>query len=171
MSVFIATDIKGDERIKSILDTLPVQVRDEVSDELAQYLVGQFKTYPQFKHVERKKAYPETGDGFFSDKQRRWFFANLREGNIPPPSKKNRSGAFKQGWQILGKGQETLIVNETSYGPFLMGNTERARLSELAGWKTMDEVIERRKERIDKLIKSTMIRVMKRLGLSKARAR
>ena len=163
--VFIATEVTGDEELKKLIEKLPTEVGDAVVEDVSDFLVNVFALNPPFKHVTRKRAYPETGDGFFSDKQRRWFFANLAEGNISGPSAANRTQRFSRGWRKIGTGKEILVVNETSYGPFLMGSTERARLSELAGWSTMDEVIDSRRDRIKRIIRGTAKRVMKKLGL------
>ena len=164
MSIFIATEVTGDTDLYKLIEELPDEVGDAVVDDISTYLVNSFKIYPPFKHVTRKEAYPETGDGFFSDKQRKWFFANLREGNIPEPSARNRTNKFSKEWKQVGKGLDSFIANETSYGPYLMGNDERARLSQLAGWATMNEEIESRYNRIKRIIEGTAKRVLKRMS-------
>lgn len=160
MSDFIAIDILGDKELAAKLNGLPLKVGNRAVDEVSKYLINVYKTYPPFKHVARKTAYG--GDGFFSDKQRRWFFAALRRGAIPTPGAKNRTQTFSQGWkQILpGQGMSSIIANETSYGPYLMDKSRRARLSKLAGWQTMEEILEQRKERINRIIEGVAKRVI-----------
>lgn len=168
MSVFIATDITGVKEIERIIKDLPDEVGNMVVDDANDYLVSVFQAYPPFTHITRKEAYPETGDGFFSDKQRRWFFANLREGNIPEPGAGNRTQYFRNAWQKVGEGKNSIVANETPYGPYLMGDTEQARLSKLAGWKTMSEIVTERLDRIKKIAEGSAKRALRKYNRGKS---
>jgi hypothetical protein len=62
----------GIDEITSRLRSLPIEYQKEVLDEAQKYAIDVLATYPPQKSVTRKKAY---GVSFFSDRQRRWFFA------------------------------------------------------------------------------------------------
>jgi len=94
---FIAIDIEGLEPLVKGLDKLPQNIQDAAGDDVAKYLVNVLKKYPPPKRVTRKAAY---GTTFFSDNQRKFFFAALRSGAISVPYR--RTQAFARGWRQIG---------------------------------------------------------------------
>lgn len=103
--------------------------------EVAEFMQGKLRDYPPYRYVSRKAAY---GVSFFSDRQRRWFFAALAEGRIKP-GQNNRTGALGEGWRIQQSGPKQLdLVNEVPYAVYVQGTiTQQARQPRMAGWKSI----------------------------------
>lgn len=86
---FIGIDVQGIEETRAMLRKLPPEVQSAVVADVTKFLLNVFKSYPPQKYVSRAEAYPDAftetgvGPGWFSDKQRRWFFANLGDMNLP----------------------------------------------------------------------------------------
>jgi hypothetical protein len=115
---------------------------------------------PPQKKVTRKQAYGKT---FFSEKQRRWFFAALKSGGLTIPYR--RTQAFRKGWRIIGKGERTIIVNTAKAGPFLVGENRQSRMSALIGWKKMSTVVKERTPKILTIANAAVRKGLKKLGL------
>ena len=110
-------------------------VLGQTLEEVGGFMREKLRDYPAYRYVSRKAAY---GQSFFSDKQRRWFFAALAEGRITP-GKANRTGALGEGWQIVKTDPKALnLVNEVPYAVFVQGTvTQQARQPRMAGWKSI----------------------------------
>jgi hypothetical protein len=161
MSDSLRVDIIGMEQIFDILAILPTEVQDIAADDANEYLLNVFRTYPQYRYVSRARAYPEVG-GWFSDKQRRYVMARIREGSIKTPY--SRTQMFRNAWRIKGNGQSALIVNESPVGEYLMGDGTQSRMAILGGWERVDRILEDRKERVIKLIDGSIKKAMKKAG-------
>ena len=133
--------IRGIEKVKAYLNTVAHGTKSVAISALADYIIGDgthgLKQYPRYKHVTRKAAYGRT---FQSDKQRRWFFANLHEGNILPGYPR-RTGRLQRGWDKKGSSTKITIFNREPYAKWVHGDRSQANLNALVGWrKTMDIV-------------------------------
>lgn len=160
MSDFVGIEIAGLEELIAKLEALPGEVQDEAIEAVNAYILNVLKAYPPYAHVTFKNAY----GGWFSDKQRRYVMARIREGTITP-GKANRSQQFAREWDVLGYGRNSIIVNQTPYGPYLVGDTEQARMPQKIGWKKLGDTI---KERMEQIIRHADIGVknaIKKLGL------
>ncbi len=160
MSEFVAIEIAGLEELIAKLSDLPAEVQDEAIEAVNQYMLNVLKLYPPYRHVPFKDAY---GD-WFSEKQRRYVMARISEGSITPGSP-SRTQQFAQGWDVLGYGRNSIIANQTPYGPYLVGDTEQARMPAKIGWKKLGDTI---KERMEQIIRHAEIGVknaIKKLGL------
>jgi hypothetical protein len=96
---------------------------------IATHLIGNdgrgLKHYTPYKHVSRKQAYGVT---FFSDKQRRWWWAN--QPSIPY----RRTGEQGKAWMLEGvRGSTATIANRKKSVLFTRGQTA---LHNLMGWPT-----------------------------------
>lgn len=142
---FIAIDPIDLARITKLVEDFPPLTADYIGDSLAPYLVNIMRAYPPYKYVSRKKAYGVT---FFSDKQRKWFFAALRSGELQIPYQ--RTQTLRDGWQVLGSGKNSLVVNETPYAYLVQGDrrTQQSRHPRAIGWRSIDEVVEKHKKKI-----------------------
>lgn len=155
---FIALETQGLE-VMAKLQKLPVVVQDAAVDELNKYFINVFRGYPQQKSITREAAYGVT---FFTDKQRRWFFANLKEGNIDIPY--IRTQALSSGWQQIGTGVRSFIVNERPGGVYVMGD-EQSRHEAMVGWKKAADIVKERMERALKVVDGAVKKAIKKLGL------
>jgi hypothetical protein len=79
--------------------------------------------------VTRKSVYGET---FKSDKQRRYFFAALRDGRIQVPyHRRGKAGGIQSTWNMEGRGAKVTITNRDPVSVWLYDNK---RQSLFMGW-------------------------------------
>jgi hypothetical protein len=124
----ISISVKGVEKVQGMLRKIPIGAKGVVAYAVALYLLGNeshgLKHYAPYKHVSRKRAYGVT---FFSDKQRRWWWAN--QPSIPY----RRTGAQGKAWGIEGRSTNVRLVNRDPSVQFTRGQTN---LHRLMGWQT-----------------------------------
>ena len=80
---------------------------------------------------------------FKTDKQRRFFFAALREGRIEVPYRRTMTLGRRWTTEISGSGLDLVgrVGNNTSYGPFVMARADQAAYH--AGvWPLAEDVAE-----------------------------
>ena len=86
---------------------------------------------------------PGSFKGFVSDKQRRWFFAALRRGEITVPYV--RTGTLGRRWTTRVRGSadgvEGTVGNNTEYAPFVQGKSQQAQIHQ-GRWETIEQVLE-----------------------------
>jgi len=145
--------------IKEAIDQLPRRLRGKALEVGAKYLIKRYKLYPRYKEVARKNAYPEVG-GFFSDKQRRFVMAGIRNGTIQPGSP-HRTRALKNDWRIVGRGVALSIVNENPAAVFAYHPLYQARQLEMVGWRNVEIMTE---ENIDDTVLEIEVYVYNEMG-------
>lgn len=135
----IGFNMRGQEDVNKFLKSLPHGTMRVAVAAFTEYILGNnnhgLKYNPPQKKVTRIQAY---GESFVSDKQRRWFFANLNDGTLDIPSA--RTGKLSEGWKIYGSDYQKKIVNKVPYSPYVQGFTQ-SRMSKLGGWHPWPEVI------------------------------
>lgn len=145
MPDFVGVDVTGIPDLARRFESLGPIVQGAVVDEVSKYLLGVFRKYvPENHSPTRAQAYPETGDGFFSDKQRRRFFWALRTGRLSLPY--SRTYTMQKGWVQLGRGAKSILINETTAAYYTMDDQGQARYSKLVGWKTTGQIISERQK-------------------------
>ena len=112
------------------------------------HLKGEISRYPGRKHITIQQA-----GGWKSDKQRRWFFAALRSGEIEVPYRRGQSPGSEdlgQRWTVTTRNQGfTVIVgNNASYGPFVQAHDSQSRMMKVIGWKTDQQVLDENKHEV-----------------------
>ena len=153
MADFIGVEIFGAKELAARLKKLPAAVIDAGSDEANKWLLGILKTttYPRKRSIPRRVAYAHlsattplgnTIIGYSSWKQFKFVMALVGSGKVPY----SRTSTFKNSWQIIGKGKDAIIVNETPYGKFLMGDGEQSSGPRLIGWKMLSVVMKEREK-------------------------
>lgn len=98
-------------------------------------------------HVKRIAAtYPPQPRGrkqpFVSDRQRRFFFAALRDGRIDVPYRRGVSpGSQKLGaqWTVRLGRTSASVVNPVRYGPLVQGSRQTA-FHQTTGWKNEQQI-------------------------------
>jgi hypothetical protein len=164
MSDFIGIDPSSLASIDALKKKLVAMGRADIvnkaTDEVGKYLVNVFKLYPTYKSVKRATAYPETRAGFFSDKQRRYFFWALSKNKIQVPYRRTQNYAKR--WKVIDKGVNQIIVNESEYAAYLQGDNTQARLSGLIGWKKLSAITEERSDRIGEIVLGVVRREIKK---------
>ena len=156
---FIGIALDGEKQVQRILTGWPREARDEATNAGAKYLVDRFKAQPPPKSITRKAAY---GTSFFSDRQRKWFFANLREGNISVPYR--RTQEMRNAWEIIGQGEDLIIVNQTQAAVYTMGDDTRSQHEEMVGWKTISQHIQEGAAKLAARMTAAGEKALKKLG-------
>ena len=133
---FIGIEVFGIEELRREFGNWPKIIQDGVIDSANQYIIKNVKKYPPYKYVTFQQAY----GGWFSEKQRRYVMARIAEGTIKP-GMPNRTNRFAQGWKIIDKGTQSIIVNEVPYAGYLMGDGTQARMHTKIGWDTLSKWI------------------------------
>jgi hypothetical protein len=140
----IGVDVEGAKETAAALQKVPKGLKSEAGEEVANYLLNVLKAYPPKKSVTRKSAYGRT---FFSAKQRRWFFAALDSGSLKIPYR--RTQGFRKAWRKIGKGDKSIVVNDSGVGPLLMGEIgQQSRHAKKIGWKSVSTVLREKKDQI-----------------------
>ena len=102
---------------------------------------GKIATYPTRRRITRESVY---GEPFVSDRQRRFFFAALRDGRIDVPYRRGQSPGSQrlgQRWTVRRRQWHTVIVgNNASYAPFVQGPKRQSEFMRALGWKTTEDV-------------------------------
>jgi hypothetical protein len=103
---------------------------------MAGYLRGKMSVYPPSDGSRPPQP-------FVSEKQRRYFFAALRDGNIKMPYR--RSGNLSKRWgQSEADGGLTQIVgNDAGYASFVLGAEHQSLYMKSLGWRSTADVVER----------------------------
>ena len=156
----IGIEISGiDEVMEKLRRLSDARAMFELTKSVAVYLRAEFQKYPGEKRVTRKQAYGKT---FFTDKQRRWFFANL--GNLQIPYK--RGLGLMRGWQVMSFGSyDHIVVNDVSYAEHVMGDRQ-SRMSKLIGWKKASEITKKNADKIRNIASTFYHNYINKLGLS-----
>lgn len=134
MSDFIGIEVAGIEELRREFGNWPGVIQDEVIDSANAYILKNIKKYPPYKYVPFKTAY----GGWFSEKQRRYVMARIAEGTIKP-GMPNRSNRLAQGWKVIDRGTQSIIVNEVPYAGYVMGDRTQARMHQKIGWDTLGD--------------------------------
>lgn len=159
-SSLIGLDIRGIPELQAKFKHLNDIQQDMVIDDLAEYMLNIFLAYPPEKSISREMAY---GVKWFSDKQRKFFFAALHRGEISVPY--DRTQNFSDNWVRVGKGRNTMILNETDYGKFLMGDGEQSRHASMIGWLTVPETVEKHSKGIERKADGAVKKALKKAKL------
>lgn len=157
---FVGVDVSGIEEIVDALKDLPEEAQDQAVDEVNTYLLNVLRAYPPYRHVPFKRAY----GAWFSEKQRKYVMARIHEGSITPGRPK-RTQQFSQGWHQIGEGRNSILANETPYGPYLVGDNEQARMPKQIGWKKLGDTIKERMDQIMRRAEAGVKNAIKKLGL------
>jgi hypothetical protein len=133
--------VRGLEEVERFLKELPRGSMRSAIKAFSEYILGNeqhgLKHYVPYKHVTRTQAY---GRPFETDKQRRWFFANLKSGALKIPYQ--RTGKLRDNWVLQGSEYQKNIKNKLPYAPYVMGIAGQSRMSRKIGWKSWLEVVQ-----------------------------
>ena len=143
---------------KKLVELGRADIADKATDKVAIYLRDVLKAYPVQKRVSRKSAYPETGNGFFTIRQQRYFFWALKNGRIRTPYRRTQN--YARNWKIVGRGMNLILANESKYAGYLQDDTRQSRMARLIGWKTTSDILKQRQKRISEIIQGEVKRAI-----------
>ena len=163
MSNFVGIDIEG---LPTLLERLGRVGKGEAWKEgtqaVAKFLRTTMQKYPSPRYVSRKQAYGVT---FFSDKQRRYFFAALKSGAISVPYTRTRE--LMQSWKIEPWGKwDYIVVNGSMHAVYTQDDDNRSRMAKMIGWKTVSEIVERYSDKIGRIMAETVRNAIRKIGLT-----
>ena len=158
---FIGVEVSGVEEARALMRQAVPAVQKEIGEAVGTYMVNSLKLYPQQRRVSRARAYPDApaGPGWFSEKQRRWFFANLGDLQIPY----RRTQQYAEGWKKLGSGANMLVVNEAPHAIYMQDDRLQSRMAKLGGWVKLSEFIKQRGGRITEIAIAAAKKALRRL--------
>jgi len=127
-------------QLQEYLKTVPYGAVKVGLRAFTEYIIGDeshgLKHPDPYKYVSRKSAY---GVSFFTEKQRRWFWAN----GGPDMIGNNRTGQSSNAWEMKETrgGYGYTISNPTTAAYFTRSDTGQARQPAKVGWRTVSKVI------------------------------
>ena len=157
---FIGVDAAGIEEMVALLSKIPPEARAGAVEAASKYLLNVLKTNPPYAYVPFKKAYGK----WFSEKQRKYVMARISEGSIKPGSS-HRTQRLSKGWRAIGKGENTLLVNEVPYAKHVVGNESQARMPAKIGWKKTKDTVKSRMSEIIRKANAGVKNALHKLGL------
>ena len=161
MSDFIGIDVSGEEIIAAKLKKLPATAQDTVTDEVSKYLISSIlKQYPPRNYVTRASAYGQT---FFTEKQRRWFFAALNSGELKLPY--HRTQGLAKSWKQAGSGARSFVYSDYKGAGYVVGDDTQSRHESKVGWWTVSSLIQKHMKSIMDKTDGAIKRAIKKLGL------
>jgi hypothetical protein len=128
MGDFIGIDVHGIPELQAKLAQLPAAVADDGVEAADKQIVNIMQAYGQYHYISRQKV------PFVSDKQRRYVMASIRQGTIKVPYE--RTQGLRNAWKTAGSGKTQIVVNESPYAGFVMGEGVQAHRFSLMGWET-----------------------------------
>ena len=138
-----------DARVLEVLPRVPAVVRKQIADDLTKKLLEIVKQEPPYSGgVTRKQAY---GVSFFSDRQRRWFFANKDNLDIPY----NRTHNTSDGWSIIASGSDRILENKSPNAWRVYGE-QQPRILGLIGWRKLSAIMRSNRPTITKVIGASL---------------
>jgi hypothetical protein len=147
--------IDGLEELRSKLDRFPPEAQNEAGDMVSDYVLNIMREYAPYKYIPYKAAY----GGFFSDKQRKYVFANKLFGG------RSRTQTLRQGWKKVGGGADTLVYNDVPYAGYVVGDGDQANMHTMIGWWTVSSRLGERATQIERLAKAGVDKAIEKLGL------
>jgi hypothetical protein len=150
----IGIDFENEEFIQTVLPRLPQKIRDQATDDVAEYLLNVMRAYPPYRKVTRTSVY---GQPFQSDRQRRWFFASLDSGELQVPYQ--RTQGVSRGWEIIGSGESKILVNEAPGAQYAYGGN---RLLAAIGWKRLAVMVSERQAKIKTIIAAAVKKALRK---------
>lgn len=143
MTEAISIRVRGVEQLQDLFNKIPLYAKKEAVKAVGEYLIGNerrgLRHLVKQNYVSRKAAYGVT---FFSDKQRKYVMARIREGSIVPGHYR-RTGATAGGWrmQTTGGGYDAKLINPSRGAPWVMGDDTQSRHEAMVGHRKVEDVI------------------------------
>ncbi len=152
MSDGINIEIKGlDEAVKKLTTMAQLRKVHAGIRDAGMYLKGKMAIYPPRKHITIASL-----GGWKSDKQRKWFFANLRKGTIDVPYRRGQSPgsedlANKWTSKYDKNKFQAVVGNDASYARLVMGKKQTEMMKRI-GWKKVDVIAKDETRKVQELM-------------------
>lgn len=161
MSNFVDVEVSGIESVLAKLVQLnSVDAQRQVTSDVGEFVRGKLQRYPPYKYVSRRTAY---GVPFFTDRQRRWFFAALRSGELQIPYVRTRT--LRNSWVLAdAPGGDMVLRNITPYAGYVQKESSQSRMMRLRDWTTEERVVTENAAGIGRTADESYNRVLRRIG-------
>ena len=161
MSNFVDVEVSGIEAVLAKLVQLDsVDAQRQVTRDVGEFVRGKLQRYPPYKYVSRRTAYGKT---FQSDRQRRWFFAALRSGELQIPYVRTRT--LRNSWILAdAPGGDMVLRNIVPYAGYVQKESSQSRMMRLRDWTTEERVVQENAAGIGRTADESYNRVLRRIG-------
>lgn len=161
MPDFVDVQVSGIESVlEKLLQIESPATQRAVMQDVGHYIQGKLKRYPPYQYVSRKSAYGVT---FFTDKQRRWFFAALRSGELQIPYPRTRT--LRNQWVVAdAPGGDVVVRNFTPYVKHVQQESTQSRMMQKRGWQTEVQIVRENAAGIAQTANESYNRYIKRIG-------
>lgn len=159
--------IVGADKVQAMLAKLPPELQNVAVEAGSNYLLNVLvnREVPPSRSVlegSRKAAY---GQSFFTDRQRRYFFAVVRDSL--PYMRRGRNGGVQGEWHIDGSGTQKRLYNPTEGAHWIYSEDQARQLGvEYAGWKKVSQIISEYTPQIIRSCKNAVASYLKKRGLN-----
>ena len=158
MSDFIGLDVYGVEEVtRKVKYITSEEAAGAGVEEANKYVIEQMRTYAPYKYVSVADA-----GGWKSEKQRRYVMAAIRRGEINVPYQRTQN--MNRGWKAVGEGINQIVVNETPYAGYVMGDAQTKGHS-LRGWTTAAARLRAATPRLGQIFARGYRRFLRSVGL------
>ena len=142
MPDFIGVDIVGMQQLMQKLNKLPPAVQEEAVRAAADETVNVMRVYPPVRGVSVH-----------------------RDGTTFKPLRPYvRTFTLKNNWVIIGQGKNEMVVNQTPYAQYVMGDDTQAWMHK-GFWKTIQKRLEENSQKLNKVLQQAADRAIRKLGL------
>ena len=141
----IKISVRGLDEVRRKLATLAKDSKYQSEKYVGEYLVGNashgLRHYDPYNYLGNKDAgeFEVVYGGFFSDKQRKYVMAAIRDGRITPGVP--HRGEEVKGWELNSAGAFWKIENNEEGAKWAQGDTTQTKRHEKAGWRKAMENI------------------------------
>jgi hypothetical protein len=155
----IGLDIEGIDAVQKVLSQVDSpRVASAVTKDVAHYMRGQMRKYPPQQYVSRTRAY---GKPFKTARQRRWFFAALRRGEITVPYV--RTMRLQRAWKVMAFGTTGhLLTNDMPYAKYVQ-QSPQDRMFTLRQWRSVERVVHENRGAIQRTADESLSRALKKI--------
>ena len=122
------------------------------------HVKGKLAQYPPRKYLPQP---------FKTDKQRRFFFAALRDGRIEVPYRRGQSPGSEdlgQKWTVKDRkgGLQVVVGNNVSYGPYVQDPASQSGYMKAVGWKDTDQVAQEETAKVNEILAKEIDRALEK---------
>ena len=129
----IKISVNGVERVISVLQSIPKGIMPALEG-FTRVITEALRKPEPYRYVSRKSAY---GVSFFSEKQRKWFFANGGSAMIGD----HRTGESSRAWSYASISKGYRVSNPTKAAYYTRSDDGQARQPGKVGWLKVKEKI------------------------------
>src|SRR3990172_4843367 len=165
---FLRIDLEGIDKVMDAFTRFPKQIGrylGAAGEEAARRVI--FPTVGLKRYPPGVPGAPKAQN--WTEKQRKFFFAALREGRIEVPYRRGQSpGSERYGTQWYAKalrgGFQTEIGNRASYAKWLAG-PQQSRYMANRGWRKLVEAAQEKRVNITRVYQAWVDKLLRDLGL------